>query len=209
MVAIAAGETHSLALKGDGTVLGWGNNASGQTNVPAGLNDVLAIAAGSFHNLALRSNGTVIAWGNNYFGQTNTPAGLSNVVAVAAAWTHNLVLKSDGTVAAWGDDSYGQTQSPAGLSNVVAIAARDGRNMAITAPLRITMLEQAGTNTLLRFHAFAGRLYAVEYSNDLTPGSWVELQGAGVQGNGLDVNVTDPFAGGEATNRFYRIREFR
>ena len=44
-VAIAAGSVHSLALKSDGSLVGWGYNCYGQTNVPAG-NDFVAISAG-------------------------------------------------------------------------------------------------------------------------------------------------------------------
>ena len=47
VIAIAAGDDHSLALKSDGTVVAWGWNTYGQTNVPAGLSGVTAIAAGS------------------------------------------------------------------------------------------------------------------------------------------------------------------
>ena len=50
---IAAGTYHSLALKMDGTVVAWGNNLSGQTRVPGGLDGVVAIAAGFTHSLAL------------------------------------------------------------------------------------------------------------------------------------------------------------
>jgi hypothetical protein len=45
--AIAAGYGHSLALKTDGTVVGWGSS------VPEGLTNVIAIAAGGGHSLAL------------------------------------------------------------------------------------------------------------------------------------------------------------
>jgi hypothetical protein len=34
---VAAGDYHSIAVRADGTVVGWGWNNSGQTNVPAGL----------------------------------------------------------------------------------------------------------------------------------------------------------------------------
>src|SRR5260221_820083 len=34
VVAVAAGDAHSLALKTDGTVVAWGFNAFGQTTVP-------------------------------------------------------------------------------------------------------------------------------------------------------------------------------
>src|ERR1035437_220435 len=57
-----------------GTVVAWGYNAYGQTNVPAGLSGVVtAIAAGGYHTVALKTNGTVVAWGDNSYGQTNVP----------------------------------------------------------------------------------------------------------------------------------------
>ena len=46
VVAIAAGGSHTVALKQDGTVVAWGYNNSGQTTVPAGLSGVVAIDAG-------------------------------------------------------------------------------------------------------------------------------------------------------------------
>jgi alpha-tubulin suppressor-like RCC1 family protein len=58
--AIAAGWGHSLALRSDGTVVGWGRNNFGQASPPAGLSNVVAIAAGSQHSLALLSDGTVV-----------------------------------------------------------------------------------------------------------------------------------------------------
>src|SRR5262249_30056301 len=53
VTAIAGGESHSLALKSDGTVVAWGWNYYGQTSVPAGLSGVSAIAADGEHSLAL------------------------------------------------------------------------------------------------------------------------------------------------------------
>ncbi|MEY4386343.1 MAG: hypothetical protein RLY20_1626 [Verrucomicrobiota bacterium] len=122
-VAVAVGNSHSVALKSNGRVVAWGSNLNSQTNVPAGATNVIAIAAGQDHTLALRSNGTVIAWGN---GGTSVPAGLSNVIAISAGDYHNMALKSNGTVVAWGDGGFiGSTTTnvPAGATNVVAIAA--------------------------------------------------------------------------------------
>jgi len=116
-----------------GTVTAWGDNSYGQTNVPAGLSNVVAVAGGYYHSLALRADGTVAAWGYNYYGQTTVPADLSNVVAVAAGAYHSLALRADGTVAAWGDNSYGQTTVPAGLSNVVAVAGGFFHSLALRA----------------------------------------------------------------------------
>ena len=96
--ALAAGESHSLALRSDGTVAAWGTDYFGETAIPDGLSNVVAISAGQYFNLALRSDGTVAAWGYPDNGQLNIPAGLSNVVALAAGRLHSLALRSDGTV---------------------------------------------------------------------------------------------------------------
>jgi alpha-tubulin suppressor-like RCC1 family protein len=112
-------------------VVGWGDNSDGQTNIPAGLGEVVAIAAESYSCLALQSNGMVAAWGDDNYGETNVPVGLSNVVAIAGGGFFSLALRSDGTVVGWGDNSFGQRTMPAGLSNVVAIAAGVYDSMAL------------------------------------------------------------------------------
>ena len=114
-----------------GVVVAWGDDESGQTDVPAGLSGVTTIAAGGDHSLALKSDGTVVAWGLNDHGQSTVPAGLSGVTAIAAGPGHSLALKSDGTVVAWGCNDNGQTDVPAGLSGVTAIAAGGGHSLAL------------------------------------------------------------------------------
>ena len=54
VVAIAAGDYHTVALKSNGTVVAWGDNYYGQRTVPAGLSGVTAIAAGGHHTVALK-----------------------------------------------------------------------------------------------------------------------------------------------------------
>jgi alpha-tubulin suppressor-like RCC1 family protein len=121
-----------LALKSDGTVVGWGDNSYGQTNIPSGLSGVALIAAGYGYSLAVKSNGTFVAWGlDNYGLVTTVPVGLSNVTAVAVTYTHGLALKSDGTVVGWGYNGYGQTNVPAGLTGVSAIAAQNSQSLAL------------------------------------------------------------------------------
>jgi alpha-tubulin suppressor-like RCC1 family protein len=132
VTAIAAGRVHSLALRSDGTVWGWGYNASGavgdgttdERDAPVqadDLTDVVAIAAGEYFSLALKSDGSVWAWGMNDHGQLGrgdsdfdphpTPlavAGLPEIVAVSAGHAHALALDADGGVWAWGENVSGQ-----------------------------------------------------------------------------------------------------
>ena len=100
--AIADSGYHSLALRSDGTVIGWGYNLYSQAQAPLGLTGVKAIAGGDYHSLALKSDGTVVGWGSNDYEQATPPAGLSGVEASAAGGNHSLALKNDGTVVVWG-----------------------------------------------------------------------------------------------------------
>ncbi len=79
-VMVAGGWWHSLALKADGTLEGWGDDSQGQTSFyPAGASNYVAIACGWWHSLALKSDGTVAAAGyslGDLYGQTDVPNNL-------------------------------------------------------------------------------------------------------------------------------------
>lgn len=130
-IPLSGGDSHSLALKTDGTVVAWGHNGYDQSTVPGGLTDVVQLSGGGRHSLALKSNGTVVAWGDDSLGQSDVPPGLADVVQVAAGGYHSLALKSDGTVIAWGRNDYGQATVPGGLIHVVQIAAGFYHSMAL------------------------------------------------------------------------------
>lgn len=210
VVAIAGGAFHCLALKSDGTMIGWGRNNGGQTNVPAGLTNVVAIAAGSYHNLALRDDGTVAAWGTNSLGQTNVPGGLSNVVAIAAGNYFSLALKADGTVVVWGDHGFLQTNTPAGLSNVTAIAGGGYHSLALIGSgppvLQIAVSNPAlGTNGFgVSVPAQCGRVFRLEFKDSLADADWTTLPLAA--GNGGMLTLTDPSV--PNSQRFYRVRRW-
>jgi len=148
---VTAGYDHTLALKTDGTVVGWGNNSDSKATPPASLASVVAVAAGRDHSLALKADRTVTGWGNNTYLQRTPPAGLQKVVAVAAGDYHSLALKADGTVVGWGRNDWGQatgvrpmippynssgatvTLGGQPLTGVVAIAAGFWHSMALKA----------------------------------------------------------------------------
>lgn len=130
-IALALGWKHTLALYSDGSIKARGANDWGQTNVPAGLANVVAVSAGAFHSLALKANGTVAAWG--VYGQSLVPPSLSNVVAISSGGFHNMALKADGTVVCWGYNFYGECTPPAGLTQVKAIAAGSYHSLALKA----------------------------------------------------------------------------
>ena len=133
LIAVAAGGARTLALKADGTAVGWGDDSHCERTPPPGLSNLVAVAAGGTHSLALQANGMVVGWGANDKGQTAIPDGLTNAVAISAGYSHSLASRADGTVVAWGEDLHGQTEVPPGLWNVVAIAAGYYHNLALTA----------------------------------------------------------------------------
>lgn len=133
--AIAAGDSHSLALKSDGTLLGWGSNGDyelGDTTTESpvkrapepipNLKNIVGIAAGYKRSFAVQADGTVVSFGNNIFGELGRTVALrnpkpapipklTNVAVVSAGMRFSAALKDDGSVWTWGDDSYGELGS--------------------------------------------------------------------------------------------------
>ena len=120
--AIATGPHHSLALLTDGTVVAWGLNDKGQTDVPEGLTGVIQIAAGGHHSVAMRADGSLVAWGANDVGQCDLAADMSNLL-LAVANNYSLVIAS-ASFHLVGALPAATMQN--GLESAVAIAAGNG-----------------------------------------------------------------------------------
>jgi hypothetical protein len=91
---LSDGTNFTLGLTESGTVVGWGDNSSGQISIPAGLTNVVSVDAGESFGLALKADGTVVAWGSNVAGETSIPAGLSGVTAISAGSNFAIALKA-------------------------------------------------------------------------------------------------------------------
>jgi alpha-tubulin suppressor-like RCC1 family protein len=128
---VAAGETHTLVVKRDGTVWGtgsngWGHLGDGTTNARtslgqvAGLTGIRSIAAGVSHSAAVGQDGRLYTWGRNGSRQLGDGTsvsyrtiptlitGVPALVAVAAGQNHTLALTSTGEVYAFGSNGNGQ-----------------------------------------------------------------------------------------------------
>jgi hypothetical protein len=115
-----------------GSVVAWGDNSGGQTNVPNTLADAVAITGGDYHSLALRRDGTLVAWGYNGDGQTAVPTDTLRFVSIAAGASHNLAIRENGSLVAWGRNDAGQTNiPPAATNNVLGIAAGDSHSLVL------------------------------------------------------------------------------
>ncbi len=132
VIAVAAGEFHSVVVREDGSVLQWGYEWD---DVPASLTNAIAVAAGYDHTIALRDNGTVAAWGDAGNYANNVPTNLTGVKAIACGWHHNVALLTNGNVTAWGlngaELGWHLTEVPANLTNATAIAAGALHSLAL------------------------------------------------------------------------------
>ena len=124
---VASGINHALALKADGTVVGWGSNSFGQITIPTAATDIVDIAVGDGFSVAVKSTGSVISWGSK--APISPPLG--GVIAVSSYYLHVIALRYDGTVTGWGDNFYGQTSAPTDINSAVQVCAGGGHSLAL------------------------------------------------------------------------------
>lgn len=128
---IAGGVSHSLAVKNDGSVWGWGSNSAKQVD-PSSDEDSVAAHKGEKSNLcgvrglrlgfsaALLSDGTITVWGGG--ADFATVPGLTGVADLSVGQSTLVALKSNGTVWQWTFGSSAPEQVP-GLERISSVAA--------------------------------------------------------------------------------------
>lgn len=131
---ISSGADHSLALKKDGSLWGWGWNIVGQvgdntTNntkfVPSRealqSNEWCTISAGWYVSSAIKTDGSLWTWGcascgtlgnnctiTNFSTPTRESTSSNNWCAVSVGLCHSAAIKKDGSLWAWGRNASGE-----------------------------------------------------------------------------------------------------
>lgn len=128
---IAAGLSHSVASKTDGTLWTWGSNLQGQlgdntliskstpTNISA-IAGCEVVSKGQQHSVIKKTDGTLWSWGTNTSGQlgddttnqrlipTAVFGSLTNWVSVSSKSSHTVAIQADGSLWSWGLNTFGQ-----------------------------------------------------------------------------------------------------
>ncbi len=126
-VTASAGIGHTMILKTDGTLWGFGANYWGQlgdgTNIyrdtPVKIMEgVRSVSAGNDHTMILKTDGTLWACGSNEYGQLGlssdttrifTPVKImEGVRSVDAGYDTTMIVKTDGTLWSCGENYFGQ-----------------------------------------------------------------------------------------------------
>lgn len=152
--ALAAGDRHTCAIVGEGSVLCWGANEDGQLGVSGvgtrsqepvevrGIVRASSIGAGDAHTCIRIRDGTARCWGANAYGQLGrgnvqpsvTPtivAREQTLTAVTAGRFHTCALTAERTVRCWGWNAFG----------ALGTGEPGGRNAAPVAVPRLTKVK--------------------------------------------------------------------
>lgn len=128
--AIAAGYSHTCAIRSDSKLYCWGYNAAGQVgdgtngvkDTPVKISDYytwLQVEAGIYHTCGIKTDKTLYCWGYNKYGQLGdgtvnnlslpTKVGTNIWSAITAGGMHTCgITASDSRLYCWGNNEYGQ-----------------------------------------------------------------------------------------------------
>jgi alpha-tubulin suppressor-like RCC1 family protein len=127
--SIATGQSHTMAVRADGVLFGFGSNGVGQLGDGSNLEgrnpiqigvdtDWAEVTVRGNQTVARKTNNKLFAWGHNAEGQLgdgtfankDLPAPVDDNAwkAISSGDGHTVALKDDGTLWAWGGNADGQ-----------------------------------------------------------------------------------------------------
>lgn len=193
---VSANSSHSIAIRSDGNLFGWGFNASYQVGdnttitksspvqITSGINTSFnVISAGFDHNLALSTTNKLYGWGSSTaLGYINEPYSWT---MIASGTGHTAAIRSDGLLFTWGLNSVGQL----GLTDTINRSSP----VLVGNPNQGTVLSNSWTNV------HAGSSTTVAIRSDGTLWAW-GLGTTGELGYGTAANRSSPVQIGSDTN---------
>jgi prepilin-type N-terminal cleavage/methylation domain-containing protein len=127
---LSSGGYHTLAIKQDGSLWGWGNNVYGQLALDDTVNRLVPtrigientwsfISASYTSTFAIKQDGSLWGWGRNNIGQLGlndtvnrlvpTRIGISNAwTSASSRGTHTIAIQQDGSLWGWGYNIDGE-----------------------------------------------------------------------------------------------------
>ena len=149
-IGAATGYFHSLGVRANGTLYGWGRNANGQvgdntaaaksvpTLVVGGIVNWVSASCGDYHSLGIRADGTLYAWGNNTSRQLGdtTITSRSSPVLVVGGFTDWVMasggnqasngVRANGTTWGWGSNTFGMVGDGTGTGKSSPVLVAGG-----------------------------------------------------------------------------------
>jgi alpha-tubulin suppressor-like RCC1 family protein len=163
---IVAGIGHTCMTTGDGRVLCWGLNASGQDGdgssinrlTPVyveGLKNVVNLTAGSLHTCALDVEGSVFCWGDNKSGQLGDGSTMNKSIPVAVSLPSKATLINagqdftcavleTGDMYCWGQNGKGQLNDGTTTNQVSPVKSGINPPAIISGGLDLLLGQSAG-----------------------------------------------------------------
>lgn len=135
-VAVACGQEHTAALRGDGRVFSVGCREDGRCDTEA-WHDVVDLACGVKHTVAVLSDGHCVAVGDDSHGQCRVQD-WENVVMVACGEFHTVGLTADGHLLAAGD-ADSEVCRVGDLRDVLSVACLPDATVCIHANGHVTV----------------------------------------------------------------------